>query len=98
MTRNRDELAELVQHLLVKKAKERRKAILEKRGDVHEADISIDPSTFKILSETETESGDTIIEWEAVEYVLTEFTVSEPYRFERSGKLILKTDGSSDLL
>lgn len=98
MTQNREKLAELVQQLLVKKAEERRKAILEERGDVHEAEISIDRSTFRILSEAKTESGDTIIKWKATEYVLTEFTVSEPYRFERAGELLLKHDGSAELL
>ncbi len=98
MTQTRDELAKLVQQLIDEKIKERRKELLEEEGDVHEAMSDIDSSTFNILSETKTEDGDTVIKWEAVEYVTTEFTVDEPHRLERKGTLILKKDGSSDLV
>jgi hypothetical protein len=96
--RNKHELAALVEELLRLKAEARKRKLLAERGDVHEADISINPSEFKIVSESTTDDGNTLIEWQAVEYVLTEFTVSEPYRFERSGKLLIKQNGEAELL
>jgi hypothetical protein len=72
--------------------------LLEERGDVHEAMIGMDASTFKILSETKTEEGDTVIKWEAMDYITTEFTVDEPHEIKRTGTLILKKDGSSNLV
>ncbi|MHA2141336.1 MAG: hypothetical protein ACXADC_07620 [Candidatus Thorarchaeota archaeon] len=98
MTQNRDELVKLVQQLIDEKIKERRKELLEEREDVHEAMSDIDPSTFKILSETVTDEGDTVIKWEVVEFVTTEFTVDEPHRFERKGTIVIKRDGSSELV
>ncbi len=66
--------------------------------DVHEADIGISSNDFEILSETETEEGDVIIEYKTIEYVLTEFTVDEPYKFEKIGKILLKKNGDAELL
>ncbi|MFW9965658.1 MAG: hypothetical protein ACFFEA_00755 [Candidatus Thorarchaeota archaeon] len=71
MMRNRDELVTLVHELIDEKFKERHKELLEKRGDVHEAMSDIDPSSFKIPSETKTEDGDTVIKHNVVEYVTT---------------------------
>ena len=65
--------------------------------DVHEADIGISSDDLEIHSTSETEDG-IIIEWSAIEYVLTEFTVDEPYKFPRSGKLLLRTNGDAELL
>ncbi|MHA2424041.1 MAG: hypothetical protein ACXAEF_04590 [Candidatus Thorarchaeota archaeon] len=98
MNRSTHELAAIVEELLRLKAEARRRKILAERGDIHEADISLDPSTFKVVSKSTTDDGDTLIEWQAVEYVLTEFTISEPYRFEKSGRLLLKKNGAAELL
>lgn len=105
MKRNTHALAEMVQELLRLKAEQRRRELILKRRDsggsiqeVHEADISVDPSSFKVISESTTDDGDTLIEWEVVEYVLTEFTVDEPYRFEKSGRLLIKQNGEAELL
>ena len=99
-----EELAKLVQDLLNKEAQERKKKLCEERKksddfikDVHEAYIGIDPDSFKIISTQQLENGDTIIEWEATEYVETEFTVDEPYKFEKKGKLIITSSGESRL-
>ncbi len=99
------ELAKIIERLLNEEAQERKKELLKKREesgdfiqDVHEADIGIDPSELEILSKTTTEEGHTIVEWKAIEYVLTEFTVDEPYQFEKRGKLLLKKNGEVELL
>ena len=104
MERDKQELTKLINQLLYEKTQERKKELLKKRmesdafiKDVHEADISISSDDLEILSETETEDG-VLIEWKAIEYVLTEFTVDEPYQFPRTGKLLLKNDGSAELL
>jgi len=96
MARNRDELAKLVQQLIDEKVKERR-GELEEQGDFHESMVGFDLSTFRIISETKTENDDTVIKWEAVDYILTEFTVDEPHQIKRTGTLILKKDGASEL-
>ena len=57
----------------------------------------IDAHSFKTLSETKTEDGDTLIRWNVVEFVTTELTVGAPHRFERKGILILRNDGSNEL-
>jgi len=100
-----NELAKLVERVLNEKAQERKKELLKKRmesdafiKDVHEATIGIDPKEFEILSETTTEEGDIIVEWKAIEYVLTEFTLDEPYKFEKRGKILLKKNGEAELL
>lgn len=99
------ELAKLIERLLNEKAQERKKELLKKRmesdafiKDVHEADIGIDPKELEILSETITEEGDVIVEWKAIEYVLTEFTLDAPYQFEKRGKILLKKNGEAELL
>jgi hypothetical protein len=100
-----EEIAQLVQDLLNKEAQERKKKLWEERAksddfikDVHEAYISIDPDSFKIISKKQLENGDTIIEWEAIEYVETEFTADEPYKFEKSGILVITEKGNISLL
>ena len=105
MNLTNEELAKLVQDLLNKEAEERKKKLWEERKksddfikDVHEAYIGIDPDSFRIISTQQLESGDTIIEWEATEYVETEFTVDEPYRFEKTGKLLITSEGESKLV
>jgi hypothetical protein len=97
MTRNLDELAKLVQHLIDEKVKKRREELMDKHGDIHKAMTSVDPSTFKILSENKNEDGDTVVKWEVVDYITTEFTVDNPHEIRRTGTLILKEDGSSEL-
>ncbi|UCE11076.1 MAG: hypothetical protein JSW61_03840 [Candidatus Thorarchaeota archaeon] len=98
------ELAKIVEKLLNKAAAERRRELLEARKrsddyvrDIHEAHITVDPATFRVTSITE-EEGRTLIEWEAVEYVDTEFTMDEPYEFERSGTLVITAGGKHKLL
>lgn len=99
------QLAALVEQLLNEQAQELKKELLKKRmesddfiKDVHEAHIDIDPASFKIISSSTTDQGDTIIEWETAEYVTTESTVDEPYKFEKRGRLLLKVDGHAELL
>jgi hypothetical protein len=101
---DKKELADIIERLLNEKAQERKKELMQKRmesddfiKEVHEADIGISENDLEILSKTETEDG-VILEWSAIEYVLTEFTVDEPYQFPRSGKLLLKKDGCAELL
>ena len=65
---------------------------------VGEADIGIDPNDLEIISKATTDEGDVIVEWKAIEYVLTEFTVDEPYQFEKRGKIILRKKGDAELL
>lgn len=105
MEMTNEELAKLIQDLLNIEAEERKKKLWEERKksedfikDVHEAFIVIDPDSFKIISTQQLENGDTILEWEAIEYVETEFTVDEPYKFEKKGKLIITSNGESRLL
>ena len=99
------ELARIIERLLNEEAQERKKELMKKRmesddfiQDVHEADIGIDPNELEILSETPTDDGNVIVEWKAIEYVLTEFTVDEPYQFETKGKIILRKNGKAELL
>lgn len=101
----KEELANLVQDLLNAAAQERKKKLMEERmksddfiKDVHEAYISIDPDSFRIVSKQQLENGDTIIEFETIEYVETEFTVDEPYKFEKYGKLLITAQGEAKLL
>lgn len=76
------ELAKMVGDLLRKRAEEERKRRVEEGEDVHESDTGIDPESFKVVSESQTEDGDTIIEFEAVKWVATEFTIDVPYQFD----------------
>ena len=99
------ELATIVERLLNQAAQERKKELLKKRmesddfiRDVHEAHIGIDPSSFEVVSRQETDDGHTLIEWTAIEYVTTEFTLDEPYKFKLSGKLLIRTDGTAELI
>lgn len=99
------ELAGIIERLLNEKAQERKKELMKKRmesddfiKDVHEADIGIDPNELEVLSQTTTEEGDVIVEWKAIEYVLTEFTVDEPYQFEKRGKILLRKNGEAEVL
>ncbi|MDF1537637.1 MAG: hypothetical protein P1Q69_01880 [Candidatus Thorarchaeota archaeon] len=105
MKHDAKELAKLVEKLLNERAQKRKRELLKKRmesddfiNDVHEAEIGIDPNEFDILSETTTEEGEVILEWNAIEYVLTEFTVDEPYQFHKTGKVLLKKNGNAELL
>jgi hypothetical protein len=100
-----EEIAKLVENLLNEAAQERKKKLIEERmkssdfiKDVHEAYIGIDSDSFKIISKQQDEIGDLIIEWEAIEYIETEFTVDEPYKFEKSGKLLIRKNGEAELL
>ena len=99
------ELAGIIERLLNEKAQERKKDLMKKRmesddfiKEVHEADIGINPNELEVLSQTTTEDGDVIVEWKAIEYVLTEFTVDEPYQFDIRGKLLLRKTGEPELL
>ncbi|MHA1960074.1 MAG: hypothetical protein ACW99U_07585 [Candidatus Thorarchaeota archaeon] len=101
---DKEELAKIVERLLNKAAAKRRRELMEERKrsddfvrDVHEAHITIDPATFKVISIREDE-GKTVVEWEAIEYVDTEFTMDVPYEFERAGMLLISSDGKHRLL
>lgn len=99
-----EELALIVEHLLKKQAeverKQRWKEVLESDQfikDVHESDTGISSKTLKVISESQTESGDTIIEFEAIQWLETEFTVNAPHQFKMKGKLLLRKDGEAEL-
>jgi len=101
---DREEVISLVQQLLDAQLAARKERELEERKesgafiqDVHEARIDIDPKSFTIISQREEANGDLVIEWTTVEYVTTEFTVDEPYEFERKGTLIVHRDGTAEL-
>ncbi|MFX1520556.1 MAG: hypothetical protein ACFFCD_11615 [Promethearchaeota archaeon] len=95
----KEKLAKMVGDLLRKRAEEERKRRLEEEEeDVHESDTGIDPESFKVVSDSQTEDGDTIIEFEAVQWVATEFTIDVPYQFNVKGKLLIKKDGKAELI
>lgn len=105
MKLNKKELADLLERLLNEKAQERKEELLKQRmesddfiKDVHEAQIGIDFKELEVISETVNDEGDIIVEWKAIEHVLTEFTVDEPYQFEKRGKILLKKNGEAELL
>lgn len=100
-----EELALLVERLLKKRAEEERKRrwkeVMDSDQfikDVHESDTGISSKSFEIISESQTESGDTIIEFEAIQWLETEFTINAPHQFEVKGKLLLRKDGEAELL
>ena len=99
------ELAKIVEQLLRKQAEEERKQrwkeVMESDAyvkDVHETDTGIDSESFKVISESHTENNDTIIEFEAVQWLYTEFTLNEPHQFKMKGKLLIKKDGKAELI
>jgi len=69
-----EELTLIVERLLKKRAEEERKQrwkeVMESDQfikDVHESDTGISSNSLKVISENQTESGDTIIEFEAIQ-------------------------------
>ena len=99
------ELAKKVEQLLHKQAEEERKQrwkeIQESDAyikEIHESSTGISHNSFKIISESQTEQGDTIIKFVTVQWLETEFTINEPHEFKVEGKLLIRKDGTFELL
>lgn len=99
------ELAKIVQRLLRKQAEEERKQRWKEVMDsdayikeVHETSTGINSESFKVISEIQTESGDTLIEFESIQWLDTEFTVNEPHQFPVKGKLLIRKEGDAELI
>ena len=100
-----EELCQIVEQLLRKKAEEERKqrwnevrnsdAFIQ---DVHESSTGISSESFQIISESQNKQGDTIIEFETVQWLETEFTVNEPHQFKVKGRLLIRKDGTIELI
>jgi hypothetical protein len=91
--------------LLRKKAEEERKQRWDevKASDafiqeVHESSTGISSNSFQLISENQNKQGDTIIEFEAVQWLETEFTVNEPHQFKVKGRVLIRKDGTIDLI
>ncbi len=105
MNKSKYEIAMLVKELLeLRLEAERRRKWAEKLrfgGRVkvvrHDA-VDIDPSGFKILSQTTHPNGDILIEWEAVGHIKSSFVVNRLDTIRRSGTLLLKANGDAELL
>jgi len=100
-----EELALIVERLLKKRAEEERKRrwkeVMESDQfikDVQESDTGISSNSLKVISENQTENGDMIIEFEAIQWLETEFTINAPHQFEVKGKLLLRKDGEAEFL
>jgi len=99
------ELAKIVEQILHKQAEEerRRRSREVQESDayikeIHESSTGISPESFRIITESQTEHGDTIIEFEVVQWLDTEFTVNEPHQFNVEGKLLIRKNGTFELL
>ena len=99
------ELAKMVEQSLRKIAEEERKQrwkqVMESDAfikDVHETITGINYDSFKIISEKQTENNNTIIEFETIQWLETEFTINEPYQFKRKGTLLITKDGKAELI
>ncbi|MEX2720380.1 MAG: hypothetical protein Q6362_003040 [Candidatus Wukongarchaeota archaeon] len=100
-----EELVKMVEQSLRKiieeERKQRWKQVMESDAfikDVHETIIGINYDSFKVISEKQTKNNDTIIEFEAIQWLETEFTINEPYQFKRKGKLLITKDGKAELI
>ena len=105
MTRNKYELATLVEELLNRKLEAKRRALwadrLQRGGrirDVGKNEVAIDPSAFKILSRSTSENGDVLIEWEATGFIKSSLPFRGPNTVKRSGTLIIRRDGDPEIL
>jgi len=105
MTRNKYELAILVEGLLNKKLEAKRRNLwadsLLRGGrirDVGKDEVGIDPSAFTIVSTSTSENGDTIIEWEATGFVKSSLPFRGPSTVKRSGTLLIRRNGEPELL
>lgn len=105
MNRSKYEIAMLVKELLELKIEEQRRRRWTDRlrfggrpNVVTHDTVDIDPSGFKILSQTKNTNGDTLIEWEAIGHVKSSFIVSNLDTIRRSGTLIIRSNGDAELL
>lgn len=99
------ELAKMVEQSLRKIAEEERKQrwkqVMESDTfikDVHETITGINYDSFKVISEKQTKNNDTIIEFEAIQWLETEFTINKPYQFKRKGTLLIRKNGKAELI
>lgn len=105
MKHNKYELAEMVEELLNRELEARRRKLwadsLLRGGrirDVGKDEVDIDPSAFKIISRSTSESGDIFIEWEATGFVKSSLPFRGPNTVKRTGTLIIRSNGESELL
>ena len=105
MTRNKYELAEMVEDLLNRNLEARRRRLWAERlmrggriRDVGKNEVDIDPAAFKIISSQVSEDGDTIIEWEAVGFIKSSLPFRGPSTVKRSGTLVIPRNGEPELL
>ncbi len=105
MTKSKYEIAMLVKELLeLKLEEERRRKWTDRlrfggRANIINHDtVEIDPSGFKILSQSKNTNGDTLIEWEAIGHVKSSLYVSRLDPVRRSGTLLIKSNGDAELL
>jgi hypothetical protein len=99
------ELAKMVEQSLRKIAeeerKQKRKQVMESDTfikDVHETITGINYDSFKVISEQQTKNKNIIIEFKAIQWLETEFTVNEPYQFKRKGTLLIRKNGKAELI
>ena len=100
-----EKLVKMVEQSLKKIAEEERKQrwkqVMESDTfikDVHETITGINYDSFKVISEKQTKNNDTIIEFEAIQWLETEFTINEPYQFKRKGTLLIRKNGKAELI
>ncbi len=105
MKKSKYEIAMLVQELLELQIEEqRRRRWTDKlryggRPNIVTHDsVDIDPSGFRIISQTKNQDGDTLIEWEAEGHVKSSLIVSRMDTVRRSGTLIIRSNGDAELL
>jgi hypothetical protein len=105
MTRDKYEIAMLVQELLeTEMESQRRQLSIDKIrsggrvGTMYQDEVRINPSEFKVVSETKNEHGDTIIEWEATSYIRSSRILSGLTTVQRSGTLLIKSNGRAELV
>ncbi len=105
MKRNRYELAILVQELLDTEIESQRRQLTINKlrsgrriGVSYQSEVRIDPSDFKVVSETKNEHGDTVIEWEATSYIRSSRVLSGLATVRRSGILLIKSNGKAELV
>ncbi|MFW9918117.1 MAG: hypothetical protein ACFFED_00800 [Candidatus Thorarchaeota archaeon] len=105
MKKSKYEIAMLVKELLELKLEEERRRRWTDRlrfggraNIINQDTIEIDPSGFKILSQSKNTDGDTLIEWEAEGHVKSSLVVSRMDTVRRSGTLVIKSNGEAELL
>ncbi len=105
MTHNKYELASLVEDLLNRKLEAERRRLwadrLSRGGrirDVGKNEVGIDPHAFKVVSRSTSENGDVVIEWEATGFIKSSLPLIGSATVQRSGTLVIRSDGEPELL